>query len=154
MQSQAKSFAAKVKRFLDLSPFSIPFLCSPGLLNLTNDCILMPSTYKIDFYSGALVLVDLVSGTIFSYIFTYLVFFFFLYVSTQMFTAQKGLLVICRPRKFLPASHSYCLSETLFCDLLSKPMFACRLVLYCLPKLGQLSLRVASSILSSDMHDL
>lgn len=79
---------------------------------------------------------------------------FFLYVSTQMFTAQKDLLVLCRPRKFLPASHSYCLSKTLFCDLLSKPMFACRLVLYCLPKLGQLSMRVASSILSSDMHDL
>lgn len=78
LQSQAKSFAVKVKRFLDLSPFSIPFLCSPGLLNLTNDCILMPSTYKIDFYSGALVLVDLVSGTIFSYIFTYLFFFFYM----------------------------------------------------------------------------
>lgn len=93
MQSQAKSFAAKVKCFLDLSPFSIPFLCSPGLLNLTNDCILMPSTYKIDFYSGTLVLVDLVSGTIFSYIFTYLVFvvFFFICVNSDVYCPERPL---------------------------------------------------------------
>lgn len=153
MQSQAKSFAAKVKRFLDLSPFSIPFLCPPGLLNLTNDCILMPSTYIIDFYSGAFfacfscvwdnfLLHLYIAG---SYI--------YMCVKSDVYCPERPL-GLCRPRNFLPASHGYCPSKTLFCALLSKPMFACHLVLYCLPKLDQISMRAASSILSSDMHGL
>lgn len=67
---------------------------------------------------------------------------------------SERLFALSRARKSLPDCHSSCLYKTLFCVLLSKPIFACRLVLYCLPKLEQLSMRVASSILSSDMHDL